>query len=367
MKKSKNPFVKKIELRRDVVKFIFDIRLYQKIMTSDDKDQFLNKNKYFEYMRRYNNFLERIDTFIEGAKNGLINLGVLTPYGDDLYKDVRRYSDNEEEQFAINKIIDEIDYFCLCCPGIATLCTELMILIDKSACNGHILSISEEKLYSKKIEELLSLLPYANFSSEKTYLTEHFYRDNWYTAYFFKDDVKNDIQANFRDLIDAMISKDICCQDLLIRYVKVGAVLEKDVLLQLIQNMNRNISVKNILKFLGEEKISLAFSLEEFVMEYFESVKEENEKAQRNKLTNLLLSLLIIGNHIDVLSYVSKAFVTCCIDDFVRLNVAADLLEAYPDEYNYTIFNYFYGIAKDDTKNEKRKLARVLANDKGEE
>lgn len=367
MENSKDVVVKKLELRRDVVKFILDIRMYREIMTSDNKEKYVNKYKYFDYMRKYNNFFERVDSFIEGAKEGLINLNALSACSDDLFREAHScFNDGtEDEKVALGKIIDEIEYLSLCCPNITTLCTELMKFHNDYNLPSF-LSIQDKVLFSNKIAELLSLTSYKDNSSEKSYLMEHFYQDKWYATYFFKDDAKANNQANFRNLINVVINSNLSCREALAGHIKAGAVLEKDVLLHLIQNSNRSESVRKILSILRAEKISLAFSLDEFISEYFESVKEENEKAQRNKLTNLLLSLLILSDSMDVLAYITKAFVTCHIDDLVMLNVAADLLEAYPNGYHYTTFNYFYGIAKDDFKNDKCELARVLANAKGE-
>lgn len=355
----------KLKLRREVIKFIYDIRVYQEIMASEGKE--LNKNKYLEYLTKYNDWIKRIDGFIAGAKEGLVNLSVLSVYSDDLYKELKDYSAgcSEEKQDELSEMINEIEYLILCMPNIATLCTELMRLHQSSY-----LPVSKEELNSK-IEELLSLAPYRSTSSERAYLTERFYHKNWYSKYFYKDEAKEEMQDNFANLIQAMVN-GTPITSLLRTYINAGAVLKKEVLLSLITIVAfvPKEKSKKILAFLGKERISFDFSFEEFIESYFESVQNEEDKwVQRNKITDLILSMLLVIDNYEneVLSMVARACVKSNIDELVVMNVAADLLSTFPKGYIYNMFKYKYGYAQSNPEPPQANLARTIPTQTGTE
>lgn len=173
---------KKLTLRRDIIKLIFDLRMYRVVLKGQEKTEEFDTNHLLQFMNDRDCITPRIEAILAGAREGLVNVSALDTASDDLYGELfeleKRYPERKDD---IADIDNEIVYTKHCCPNCKPLCVELM----EFTTNSYI----SDKLKSKIFDLTRNLLAYTKYdreAEERKYLTAKSPSTALYRAYFFR-------------------------------------------------------------------------------------------------------------------------------------------------------------------------------------
>jgi len=274
------PTYKKLILRRDILKIIFDLRMYRELNKNCQND-YINRMPFYEYVKNHGDLLSRLDKIIEATKEGLVNLYALGEYDDDLGNEVIKLYDlsSPQEKENLLKLEDEIMYLKQCCPMLNTFTTELMIAFYE-------LGLPEE--YEKRISKILKLLPYNSLSSEREFIIRKTDNYTWFKNYLFKTSIPDvEHQKNLDEFILTFTTlsntqRIELLKSVLPLYKKKSVKLTSNIIQALFKKENNkklnpisSISAMNIIR---ESKLSIDENPHTYLKKVLENAKSENKE-----------------------------------------------------------------------------------------
>ncbi len=184
-----NKFYKEMLLRRDICRFVLDMRMY--VQFDDNKStEIKNSFEYRNYIRSYGNWDERLDNILSRAQKLGVDPNYLDAYEADYLVAIKKRVKLEQEltpkeQSEITTLDREINAVQCLCPEAKTLSAELLRLYDKANREG--LPFEENRLKSSLIK-ILAGTKCDDKYPEYAYLMENEsdWTDDLFQAYFLK-------------------------------------------------------------------------------------------------------------------------------------------------------------------------------------
>lgn len=153
---------KKLELRRDLCKFILDLRIANYLTNNDYKSEIPVKG-FSQYIEQYSDMEGRLDSLLERSRLLGLNPNVLHYYDDELLTEETKKDDS------IRELDREINTLLWCFRDATTLCAELIKIYEYGR-NQHS-PISQQKLISTICYLAENFGVYEKGSVEERFLT----------------------------------------------------------------------------------------------------------------------------------------------------------------------------------------------------
>lgn len=228
---------RELVIRRDILKFILDLRVYNFIVSSHNSSDDININHYESYMSKCGYLGGRLKNFIVLADQGLVNFSAIDTYDDDLHTRIdellKKCTDPEDRE-KIKALEREIFYMKASCPNISSLPLELLRA-------SHTGIQKEERDFF--LTEILRRTPFDTESKEYQFLMKHPEYTSPFIAYFEGkmpkekvQDIYREVLKKFGNLIIAKHSEESYPQDILNMFARAGAFVDASIIDSLIES-----------------------------------------------------------------------------------------------------------------------------------
>lgn len=325
----------KLLLRRDIMRFVFDLRCYRQITNSHDNGDF-KVNDYLSHIDIFSDWHLRLRSLLDRAKAIGANPNLLDEYQDDLVKRVNelRETCSPEEKVRLGRISNELTSMAFVCKGARTLCEELVAIypvLKKRDSKDLVQEIEKAILYLTK-----TFVQYDNCSIEYFFFMDSVYCTEWFyecfEAYFTKSTIpKEEHQRNMRYLIVNVIKGYKGAQEkiskILDHCASLGIAIDKDTFIDLIEarieasfkgrlllNIRKNpdlmpFTVGDYLDILFDDLIKDKYEMHHSDNSFFSNRKPSIEDWNKKYLNKALQSIIIPLCRVSTIS----------MEDFFRL------------------------------------------------
>ncbi len=256
----------KLLLKRDICRFVFDLRCYEHIASGQSSKEF-DLGKYKAHMTQFGNWYILLQDFFRRAERLEVNPNVLANSEYDTDDDLRL------------QVLDrEINSILLFCRDAKTLCAELMRFysfikttstLTRNAVENAILDLTVKYgVYDEHSKET------AFFLNSYTYDMPEDWFERAFIAHFFKEDIS--IEAHIKNLgiiIDKILNGNLWATNLFTslipRYASLGVVMDEADFIRLLECKNDSIRYSNIYGVIGNNPSIMPFTIEEYLDSLF--------------------------------------------------------------------------------------------------
>ncbi len=291
MIKNENSY-KKLILRRDICRFILDLRIFSEMLEKNEMSRLTNAYQYQVYMFKFINFDSRLAELMNRAKELQANPNPLSEHEDELAIEVKDLLADctPDERSMIANLELEISSILNLCPKAETLCRELMDFYDT---HFHSMNPLSDTAIRNTIKTLIAnYTGYKTGSSEYNFLMERYFPDLEFSrelvaSYFFQDGIdKEDHMINFSSFIEdasnkvgSYFLKRLCFT--IEEYVARDIPLYEEDLTYLIENWkNAQPEMEKILRALAGHPQMLPFTAEAYLDALFADITTNRDSME---------------------------------------------------------------------------------------
>lgn len=305
---------KELVIRRDIVKFIQDLRVYNYITSSKRPSEFIKQESYESYIEERGNLSGRLKRFIELADEGLVNFAAVDAYDDDLHKRINeliiKYP-SKEDYDKIHSLEKDIDYMTFSCPYVEILPLELLKMNAR-----HFLDciIPSEEL-DNILVEILKRTPFVKGSLIYEFLMEHLQYSSFFIAYFQGKMPKEEVQAIFKKICKRFLnliidgySKGNYFQEILELFSEEGAIVDDSIVDSILGNVNlvfadSPIPLATISRMIHESKIKMELDYKDYLASNLSKLSDMNQiEGEFPKITEVLIQLCYSDDFLSTLA-----------------------------------------------------------------
>lgn len=321
---------KELVIRRDIVKFIQDLRVYNFIASNRSSSEFIQQKAYGRYIEERGNLNGKLKRFIELADEGLVNFAAINAYDDDLHKRINeliiKYP-SKEDYGKIHSLENDIFYMESSCPNIDSLPLELL----KMNTNHTLERVIPKEDIDNILVEILKRTPFVKESLIYEFLMEHLQYSSLFIAYFQGKMLKEKVQSIFKkvckrflNLIIDNYSKENYPHEILEMFADEGAIVDKDIVDSVIESAeclfnrsNSTIALCIISMMIYESKVKVELDYKDYLTSKFSEFSDIEQIASKlPKITEVLMQLCysdkflatlasLVANHKDSLEIAS--------------------------------------------------------------
>lgn len=359
-----NDTYKKLLVRRDIVRFVLNMRTYEYVTAGKDKVDF-RVPIYAIYMSKYSGWDERLKELIDRSKELNVNPNFLDEDLDGLASDVDELLTGlaETDREKVNRLRREIDYLGYCLNSTAeSLCGELMRFYNYF-CN--VKSPLSHEVLTDAIVELLKMSKFDENAIEYQFLMSHDILEEWFYRcfdnYFFQprmtfEEHKNNIIKLLTRSMEGNDFAALAVQKYIERYANKGYKMNLYMETLLIECTEQSVLYLNMLKALGNYPQILPCTAQEYIDELFMDFLNGssrivhtpgsllNYKLDRLTRNNLVAGLVIpliclygkeivslIANKVALLP--NHLEVAVCVSNHLKNNNSQSLAERFEKDY----------------------------------
>lgn len=248
--------LEELEFRRDVARFVFDMRAFEQLCASKNTTEF-NLDFYVKHAIEEHVLDKRLYVILERAVSRKWNPNLIDEYQDDLVKRCRDLPDEISDE--VHNLSKEINTFLFTCKNAKSLCGELARAFEFIQKDNYL--ISEEAAISAMSTLVRDYVKYDEKSAEYTFFRELGFGFSWfydlYEEYFFKPEVTKEEHAkNFDFLLHKaragkFVAKELL-RKLIPKYAELGISISESTFCRLVETYNSSDVYFTILHMLGE-------------------------------------------------------------------------------------------------------------------